>query len=101
MNDQINIQYKSLEDAAEALQRLKIKLDAHKMYTDQFHNSQGKTRQAIGDLTDEFNQMKTTVGCLIDGTRIAFIETSVQFWAVDMQASTRIMLSSLSDIFKV
>jgi uncharacterized protein YukE len=90
MADQIKITYSSLDEAADALGHLMEKLDAHMMYTEVFSESQGQTRVAVGELSDEMNYLKSTIGRLIDGTRIAFRETSAAFAEADARVAQSI-----------
>jgi uncharacterized protein YukE len=90
MADQIKITYNSLDEAVEALRRLMARLNDHTMYTGALSKSQGQTLVAVGELSDEMNQLKSTLGRLIDGTMIAFRETSAAFAEADARIAQSI-----------
>jgi len=90
MSTQTRITFDSLAQAAEALQRLMMKLDSHQMYTDIFYRSEGACRDSIGMLMDEMDVLKTDLGRIIDGTRSALVETSSRFAEADAEAQRRI-----------
>ena len=86
----IKVTFDSLTQAAEALQRLMMRLDSHQMYTSAFKKSEGACRDSISTLMDEMNTMKTDLGRIIDGTRNYLIEVNSEFAQADEEAKKRI-----------
>ncbi|MDR3136846.1 MAG: hypothetical protein LBU07_05505 [Coriobacteriales bacterium] len=86
MSEAIQIRYESIGDAAASLTKLLYKLDAHQMYTGAFAQSRGDARDQMGYLSDELNAVKTTLGRLIDGTRIKLSAANKEFKAADERA---------------
>jgi phage-related tail protein len=87
MADEIKVAYQSLDEAATALRTLMERLDSHEMYAAKLLRSEGQTRASLGELTDEYNRLKTSLGRLIDGTRTALAETSAAFADADERAA--------------
>jgi methyl-accepting chemotaxis protein len=90
MSGEIRVSYQSIDEATEKLIALFYELDAHRLYTDLLAESQGYTRNEAGLLADEFNTLKTTLGQLIDGTRLALRATSETFAAADANAAAKL-----------
>jgi hypothetical protein len=90
MSAQIQVSYQSIDEAIERLIQLFYELDVHQLYTSLFFESRGYTSEEAGLLTDEFNFMKTTLGRLIEGTRMALREASKTFAAADADAAARL-----------